>query len=43
MLAKWEKLFEATPEKEWLHLIGYLEPSVAPNSQSSGATNKQIC
>ena len=33
-----EKLFGATPEKEWLHLIGYLEPPVSPNSQLSGAT-----
>ena len=25
-----EKLFRANPEKEWLNLIGYLEPPVAP-------------
>ena len=33
-----EKLFGATPEKEWLHLIGYLEPPVAPDSQSISGT-----
>ena len=27
------------PEKEWLHLIAYLEPPVAPNIQLSGATS----
>ena len=27
-----DKLFGATLEKGWLHLNGYLEPPVAPNS-----------
>ena len=36
--AKREKIFGANPEKEWLHLISYLEPTVAPNIQLSGAT-----
>ena len=33
-----DKLFGAAPEKEWLNLIGYLEPPVVSNGQLSGAT-----
>ena len=33
-----DKLFGATPEKGWLHLTGYLEPQVAPNSSLNEAT-----
>ena len=32
-----KKLFGDTPEKEWLHLIGYLEQPVVPNNQLIGA------
>ena len=28
-----DKLFGAAPEKEWLNLIGYLEPPVVSNGQ----------